>query len=148
MKPPEGSAEPVITNWQRLSVRELPERLGLPGREAGNRVILVDGRSAGGKTTLAGRLQMVLPGSMVVHTDDVAWNFSILGWDSELIENVIRPVRRNEPVRYQPPGWAPNGRGGAITIESDRDLIVEGVGAGRANRGVGPCRRLGAIRLR
>lgn len=68
MKPPEGSTEPVIAEWQRIPVRELPDRLGLPGREQGNRVILVDGRSAGGKTTLADRLRSVLPGSVVSST--------------------------------------------------------------------------------
>lgn len=132
MNPPEGSAEPVITNWERLSAQQLPSRLGLPGREAGNRVVLVDGRSAGGKTTFADRLRSVLPGSVVVHTDDVAWNYSMFGWDAELIDNVITPVRRNEPVDYQPPGWAPDGREGAIKIDAGADLIIEGVGAGRA----------------
>ncbi len=133
MKLPESSAEPVITSWQRTSVPASLERLGLPSRAAGNRVILVDGRSAGGKTTLATLLQTAMPESVLVHTDDVAWNFSILDWDAELIENVIAPVRRNEPVRYQPPGWAPNGRDGVIMVDAGRDLIVEGVGAGRAS---------------
>lgn len=133
MNPPESSAEPVVTSWQRVSVQVLLDRLGLPGRETGNRVIVVDGRSAGGKTTLAGRLQTVLSRSVVVHTDDVAWNYSFFDWDCELVENVIAPVRRNEPVRYQPPGWAPKGRNGVIVVEPGRDLIVEGVGAGRAS---------------
>lgn len=133
MKPPEGSTEPVITEWQRIPVRELPDRLALPGREQGNRVILVDGRSAGGKSTLADRLRSVLPGSVVVHTDDVAWNYSMFDWDAALIDNIIAPVRRDEAVDYQPPGWAPNGRDGAIMIEPGRDLIIEGVGAGRAS---------------
>jgi uridine kinase len=131
MKPPEGSTEPVITSWKSLSVQEVLDGLSLPSRQNGNRVILVDGRSAGGKTTLAGRLQSALPESVVVHTDDVAWNYSMFDWDSELINNLIAPVRRNESVRYQPPGWAPNGRDGAIMIEPEQDLIVEGVGAGR-----------------
>ncbi|MFC7625341.1 uridine kinase [Microlunatus sp. GCM10028923] len=133
MKLPEGTTEPVITHWQRASTTELLDRLDLPDRTAGNRVILVDGRSAGGKTTLAGRLRSALAGSELVHTDDVAWNHSFFRWDSELIENVIAPVRRNEPVRYRPPGWAGKGREGAIVVEPGRDLIVEGVGAGRAS---------------
>lgn len=133
MKLPDGTTEPVIDGWRRAPLTTLVDRLGLPDRAAGNRVIVVDGRSAGGKTTLAGRLQAALPGAAIVHTDDVAWNHSFFDWDSELIENILAPVRRNEPVRYQPPGWAPNGRDGAIIVEPRRDLIVEGVGAGRAS---------------
>lgn len=118
----------MVTNWQRVSVQVLLDRLGLPDRESGNRVIVVDGRSAGGKTTLAARIQTGLPGSVVVHTDDVArYAGSFFDWDSLLIENVIVPVRGNEPVRYRPD------RDGAITVEPGRDLIVEGVGAGRAS---------------
>jgi hypothetical protein len=36
-------------------------------------VIAVDGRSSGGKTTLTARMQGAVPGSAVVHTDDIAW---------------------------------------------------------------------------
>lgn len=128
MKPPEGSAEPVATSWRSVSVPELIDRLGLPDRESGNRVILVDGRSGGGKTTLAARLQAALSKSVVVHTDDIVIHaHTFFDWDSLLIENIIAPVRRNEPVRYR------QGRAGAIAFEAGRDLIVEGVGAGRAS---------------
>lgn len=133
MKLPEGTAEPSIARWQRVSTQELVDRLGLPDRTTGNRVILVDGRSAGGKTTLARRLQEALPGAAIVHTDDVAWNHSFFDWDIQLIDNVLAPVRRNEPVCYRPPGWVANGRDGAIVVEAERDVIVEGVGAGRAS---------------
>lgn len=133
MKLPEGTAEPSIARWQRVSTQELVDRLGLPDRTTGNRVILVDGRSAGGKTTLARRFQEALPGAAIVHTDDVAWNHSFFDWDTQLIDNVLAPVRRNEPVRYRPPGWVANGRDGAIVVEAERDVIVEGVGAGRAS---------------
>lgn len=53
-------------------------------------------------------------------------------WDADLIGNIIDPVRRNEAGDYQPPGGAPDGRDGSIMIEPGRDLIIEGVGAGRA----------------
>lgn len=133
MNLPDGTTEPVIDDWRPVPMEILVERLGLPDRDLGNRVVLIDGRGAGGKTTLASRLQSAWPGSAIVHTDDVAWNHSIFDWDAELIENIIAPVRRNEPVRYQPPGWAGDGRDGAIVVEPGRDLIVEGVGAGRAS---------------
>lgn len=131
--PPENSAEPVASIWHGVSAEGLMGRLGLPPRMTGNRVVLVDGRSAGGKTTLAERLHTALAGSVVVHTDDIAWDYSFFDWDTDLIENVIAPVRRNESVRYRPPGWSPTGPDRTIVVEAGRDLIVEGVGAGRAN---------------
>lgn len=48
--------------------------------------ISIDGRSSSGKTTLAARLSALVPGSGVVHTDDVAWWHSRLGWDDLLVE--------------------------------------------------------------
>lgn len=46
---------------------------------------------------------------------------------------MIAPVRRNERVQYRPPGWDSILRDGAIKVEADRDVIIEGVGAGRAS---------------
>lgn len=72
MRLPPGTSETAIEEWQRVAIEELVGRLRLPPRESGNRVILVDGRSAGGKTTLADRLHAVIPKSAIVHTDDIA----------------------------------------------------------------------------
>jgi hypothetical protein len=99
---------------------------------ARTRVIAVDGRSAGGKTTLAEQLRTRIPNSAIVHTDDIAWNYSMFDWAGALVDNIIQPVRNGEPVGYQPPGWASHGRHGAIELPARLDtLIVEGVGAGR-----------------
>jgi uridine kinase len=43
-------------------------------------VLAVDGRSPSGKTTLAARQADAVAGSVVVHTDDVAWQHSRFGW--------------------------------------------------------------------
>ncbi len=96
------------------------------------RLVLVDGRSAGGKTTFGSHLAGLL-GAAVVHTDDVAWNHSILGWDDTLVAGVIEPWRRGEPVDFRPLGWVEHDRPGSVTVPAGVPLVVEGVGAGRAS---------------
>jgi len=108
-------------------------RLG-HGRGAGRRpvVLAVDGRSSGGKTTLAGRLRDVVAGSAIVHTDDIAWWHSRFGWSGLLIDGVLIPARSGRPVCYRPPPWDERKRHGAIEVPVGCPLlIVEGVGAAR-----------------
>jgi len=95
-------------------------------------VLAVDGRSSGGKTTLAARLQDAVPGSAVVHTDDIAWWHSRFGWADLLIDGILIPARAGRPVSYRPPQWDERQRPGAIEVPADCPLlIIEGVGAAR-----------------
>jgi hypothetical protein len=99
-------------------------------------VLAIDGRSSGGKTTLAGRLQDVVAGSAIVHTDDIAWWYSRFGWAELLINGVLIPARSGRPVSYRPPPWDERKRQGAIEVPAGCPaLIVEGVGAGRRECG-------------
>ena len=100
-------------------------------------VLGVGGRSSSGKTTLSGRLAAVVPGAVVVHTDDIAWWHSVLDWEHLLAGGVLKPALRGPPVSYRPPGWDERGRSGSIVVPAGtRVLIVEGVGATR--RGLAP----------
>ena len=95
-------------------------------------VLAVDGRSANGKSTLAGRISTVIEGAAVVHTDDVAWWHSRFGWDDLLVDGILEPLRRGSAVSYRPPGWAPRGREGTIDVAAGAPLVVvEGVGSAR-----------------
>ena len=95
-------------------------------------VLAVDGRSSSGKTTMAARLQDVVAGSAVVHTDDIAWWHSRFGWADLLIGGVLAPARAGRPVSYRPPQWDERQRPGAIEVSADCPLlIIEGVGAAR-----------------
>jgi hypothetical protein len=95
-------------------------------------VIAVDGRSASGKTTLTARLQGAVPGSAVVHTDDIAWSHSRFGWADLLVDGVLRPVHRGAAVSFRPPAWVARGREGSIEVPAGCPLLlVEGVGCGR-----------------
>jgi hypothetical protein len=108
----------------------LGDRRGVGGQGA---VLAVDGRSSSGKTTLAARLQDVIANSAVVHTDDIAWWHSRFGWADLLIDGVLVPFYRGEPVSFRPTRWAENDRQGSIEVPARCPvLVVEGVGAGRS----------------
>jgi hypothetical protein len=96
-------------------------------------VLAVDGRGNNGKTTLAARIAEVVPGSAVIHTDDIAWRHSRFGWADLLIEGVLAPVHQGAGIAYRPPRWIEYGREGQLAVPAGCPLlIIEGVGAGRA----------------
>lgn len=126
--------EPPVLHWRAIPLAKLVEMILGPGSGQGMlpQIVAVDGRSGGGKTTLAARLQARIPNASVVHTDDLGWNYSFFGWSDLLIEGVLRPARANRGVDYRPPGWEAHGREGAITVPATCEvLIIEGVGASR-----------------
>jgi hypothetical protein len=99
-------------------------------------VLAVDGRSNAGKTTLAARICAAVPGSAVVHTDDVAWEHSRFGWSDLLVDGILVPVRQGRGVSFRPPRWAEHGREGSIDVPVGCSLlVVEGDGAGRREVG-------------
>ena len=126
--------EPLAGPWRVESLTWLVELLlRASGATTGRPpVVAVDGQRASGKTTLAERLRLSVPGAQVVHTDDVAWAHSRFGWDDLMIEGVLAPLHRGESVHYQPPAWTRNGREGHVDVSTNAPLvIVEGVGASR-----------------
>jgi len=131
-----AAGEPEAGPWraERLTAvaAAVRHRADAPGADHRPVVLAVDGRSSGGKTTLAARLQSVVPGSVVVHTDDIAWWHSRFGWADLLIDGVLGPARAGQPVSYRPPQWVQRQRQGTIEVPADCPLlIVEGVGAAR-----------------
>jgi len=121
---PDG--EPDCGPWRAVAVTELHAALGRP------RVLAVDGRSGSGKSTLVARLAATVPGTAVVHTDDVAWHHDFFDWADLLLDGVLVPWRAGRDVAYRPPPWEVRSRPGAITVPSGAPLlVVEGVGAGR-----------------
>jgi hypothetical protein len=95
-------------------------------------VLAIDGRSSGGKTTLAARLQDVVASSAAVHTDDIAWWYSRFGWAELLISGILLPARSGRTVSFRPPPWDERKRQGTIEVPAGCTLlIVEGVGAAR-----------------
>jgi hypothetical protein len=131
-----AAEEPEAGPWHAELLSTLIEatiRRG-PGDVAPSRpvVLAVDGRSNAGKTTLAARIGGAVPGSAVVHTDDIAWRHSRFGWADLLIDGILEPVHQGRAVSYRPPRWAEHGRDGSIEVPAGCPLlVVEGDGAGR-----------------
>lgn len=128
--------EPEAGPWRAELLSTLVKTMARrePGNATPSRpvVLAVDGRSNAGKTTLAARICRVVPGSTVVHTDDIAWKHSRFGWADLLIEGILEPVYQGRAVSYRPPRWAEHGREGSIVVRATCPLLViEGDGAGR-----------------
>jgi hypothetical protein len=120
------AGEPAAGPWRAVPAAEVLALLGRP------RVLAVDGRSGGGKTTVARRLAAAVPGATVLHTDDVAWYHAFFDWADLMRDGILAPLRAGEDVAYRPPAWDQRGRDGAITASAASPLvIVEGVGIGR-----------------
>jgi hypothetical protein len=79
-------------------------------------VLAVDGRSNSGKTTLAGRIRDLVPGAVVIHTDDIAFEHSRFGWADLLMDGILLPVHAGRAVSYRPPKWNEHGRPGSLEI--------------------------------
>lgn len=96
------------------------------------RLIGVDGCGGAGKTTFAARLSALLGDVPVVHTDDFASHDVPLDWWPRMLHDVIEPLLRGERASYRPYDWV-NRRlaDNTITVEPDKVVIIEGVGATR-----------------
>lgn len=123
--------EPAAQGWRAVTATEVVERLhdASPGVHGRPRVIGIDGRGGAGKTTLAEMLRAVVPGSAIVHTDDVAWNHACFDWGGVLAGNILRPLHEGRAVDFRPDAWIAHGRPGSITVPAGADVVwVEGTG--------------------
>lgn len=132
-----GPGEPPAGPWRVEPIEMVTDtfaaaHMGVEGGPDRPLVVAVDGRSASGKTSLAERLSAHVPGSVVVHTDDVAWHHSFFGWADLMREGILEPLHRGEAVDYRPPAWDERGRDGSITVPQGTPAVfIEGVGASR-----------------
>ncbi|HTD76779.1 MAG TPA: hypothetical protein VK898_04010 [Chloroflexota bacterium] len=129
-----ADVEPAAGPWRVAPLSELVSVLLGEAWPVGRRprIVAVDGRSGSGKTTVADRLRIAVPGAEVVHTDDIAWWHSRFGWHDLMIDGVLEALHRGQSVHYQPPAWASRGRAGQIDVSAQASVvIIEGVGAAR-----------------
>ncbi|MEP7765750.1 hypothetical protein [Sanguibacter sp. 25GB23B1] len=125
--------EPAAGPWTPTPLAALIDEVRALGGPPTTRplVLAIDGRGAGGKSTLADAIHDAVPRSTVVHTDDVAWHEPYFAWQHLLLKNILVPLRDGRPVTYRPPAWASKDREGSITVASGLELvIIEGTGAG------------------
>lgn len=133
------AGEPDLGPWSPRSQADILGDLVATARgrregsgRSGPLVVAVDGRSAGGKSTVAERLAEAAGDAYVVHTDDVAWNHGFFDWDQLLVDGVLAPLGRGDGVAFRPPAWVEHARSGAIEVPPDAAVVlVEGVGASR-----------------
>lgn len=117
--------------WRVEQLSDLLQRLrdASPGVAGRPRVVAIDGRGGAGKSTLSERLRVIVSESVVVHTDDVAWNQAYFDWGVLLREHVLQPLHQGEAVHFRPPAWIEHGRVGAIRIPASAEFVwVEGTG--------------------
>ncbi|MBF4583609.1 ATP-binding protein [Curtobacterium sp. VKM Ac-2865] len=87
-------------------------------------VVLVDGRSGTGKTTLGGALAIEL-GAQLVHLDDVypGWD-GLLAASTAVVEDVL-----GTPSGYRQWDWERSEPAAWVSLDPDEPLVVEGCGA-------------------
>ena len=129
--------EPEAGPWRVERLSTVVNAVTRRGTDQSRPVVLaVDGRSNTGKTTVAERIRELVPGSVVIHTDDIAWEHSRFGWADLLIDGILVPVRQGQGVSYRPPRWEEHGREGSLEVPAGCPLlIIEGDGAGRREVG-------------
>ena len=121
--------EPSFAPWKTVALETFAAQV-LANLSQGFSVIAIDGRSAGGKTTLADKLAAALPSASVVHTDDIAWHHSMFDWTKLALEHVLIPFKAGKGVSYTPTAWLKRERKGSIEVpKTCRILILEGAGS-------------------
>jgi uridine kinase len=94
-------------------------------------VVAIDGLGGAGKSTLAIRASRLLADAPIVHTDDFAsWEIT-LEWWPRMIEQLLGPLSRGRPGRYQRYDWDDRSLAEWHEIEPGGVLILEGVGSSR-----------------
>ena len=93
-------------------------------------IILIDGRSGAGKTTLAARLREMWPDAEVVGLDDLYPGWDGLAAGAEIArERIMLPVSRGSAARWRRWDWVTSAPGAERLTRADVPLIVEGSGS-------------------
>ncbi|MFM6979977.1 MAG: ATP-binding protein, partial [Micrococcales bacterium] len=123
-----------------LAQNELAETIisrvvGLADSGVSSPIILIDGRAASGKSTLAGLVQNGLFKELevaprVIHMDDLydGWNGLQAGSDY-LLRNILGPVSRGVTANWQEYDWQLEARDRWREFGGGTPLIVEGCGS-------------------
>jgi uridine kinase len=119
----------------RAQGRLLERIAALRPKERRTLIVAIDGHGGSGKSTLASALASSLPGATVVHTDDFARPVSS-GWDWERMRSqVLEPLSRNEPTKYQRYDWPTDALAEWHDVPVGGLVIVEGVSSMRNELG-------------
>jgi hypothetical protein len=113
LAPEEPEAGPWRVEHLGVAIRTLTSQQSDRDDTCRPAVVAIDGRSNNGKTTLATRIRDRVPGSVLIHTDDIAFQHSRFGWADLLIDGILVPpcVRAGPSVTGR--------RDGTTMIEKD-----------------------------
>lgn len=123
--------EPAFDGWRAVDIPELAGQLMRRAGDVDGRpvVLAVDGHGASGKSTFADQLRDVVPGAVVVSTDDLAWHEPFFGW-GHLLRQLLTELHEAGAAQLVPPQWPARGREGAVDIPAGTSMVVvEGTGA-------------------
>ena len=92
------------------------------------RLVCVDGPAGSGKTTLAGAIADVVPGSQVVHCDELLQGWHGLPGLAATVEAMLRPLAVGRRGTWRRWDWAADGWAESHVVEPGGLLVLEGVG--------------------
>jgi uridine kinase len=120
---PAGTPAAVAAAVLRLA-QERPSTLGA------GRLVCLDGPGGSGKTTLAAELAALVPGTTVVHMDDLYAGWSGLQEGAEQLGPLLHVLAGDRPGRYRRFDWHTDAYAETVTVAPAPLLVVEGVGSG------------------
>lgn len=122
-------SNPVVSNL----VEQLGERLRALTPPGQRMVVLIDGGSGAGKTSLAQALVGVLrrddPTVQLVSLDDCYPGWSGLAAGAAMIPGMIRPEPGHPSVGHPTWDWVEGRTNGFVTVDPAASIIIEGCGA-------------------
>jgi len=122
-----GAASPVARATVERVVALIRAAPPPPGMRC--RVLAIDGPGGAGKSTIAIAVARALGDAPVLHTDDFAAWDDPLDWHQRLLDQVLAPLSRGAPARYQRYDWDSRKLAEWHELDPRELLIIEGVGA-------------------
>jgi len=125
-----GLRQPVNNGLMTQQARRMRDEVLEAAPVRGIRIVGIDGPSGAGKSTLALELASLLDAPVIQIDDFVSWN-DFAGWWPRFKRQVLDPLLRGEPARYQQRDWEGDEFGSSVrewaTVAWNPIVLVEGV---------------------
>jgi len=123
-----SNADDVEAALARATREVLEAVVALPGGRVP--IVLIDGRSGVGKSTVAARLRAQWPGDVsVIGLDELYPGWDGLAEGAEIARaRILEPIAAGRPAVWRRWDWSRDAPGEEVTTPASHPLIVEGVG--------------------